>query len=121
MDFSISFLNPILVWLPRLFFGLIVILAAILPQNYLKKLAWWSVGFRVFYAAILSLSQYYVWNQDKFTKLFLDYIISYSWSRFWIDVLLSFVFAILFWFFLKALQKKEERFFEPGETELGLV
>lgn len=121
MDSIISFLNPIFEWLPMAFFGSIIFFAAVLPQNYLKKLAWWSAGFRIFYAAILSLSQYYIWTLDSFTKFFLDYIVSYSWSRFWTDVLFSFALAILFWFFLKALQKKEERFFEAGETELGLV
>lgn len=37
------------------------------------------------------------------------------------EAMLSIALAFLFWFFLKALQKKEERFFESGETELGLV
>ncbi|MGC9610689.1 MAG: hypothetical protein ABSE68_00460 [Minisyncoccia bacterium] len=135
MDFTNSFLNPFLIYLPKVFSAGVILLAAFFylrvlknPEDSasrLKKLAVWVIGFRFFYALILTLGQYFVWNEDQFGKLFLkqpnNYFIFYSWERFWLDAVLSAVIAFLFWFFLKALQKKESRFFCPGETELGLA
>lgn len=135
MDFTNSFLNPVLVELPKVFFAGVILLAAVFypctlknpgdSGSRFKKLAFWAVSFKFLYALVLTLGQYFVWSEDQFGKLFLNqpnnYFIFYSWERFWLDAVLSAVIAFLFWLFLKALQKKESRFFYPGETELGLV
>ncbi len=155
MDFINSFLTPVLVWLPRVFFGVVIALASVFyffilrnpenPKPYFKRLAFWSIGFKFFYALILTLGQYFLWSKDQFGQLFLNqplkipsgisplehlplfsdsgigYFLFYSWGHFWLNAIWSVIIALVFWFFLKVLQKKEARFFYPGETELGFV
>lgn len=154
MNFIDSFLDPALVWLPQAFFGLVIILAVIFyyrttrspenPRPYFKRLAWWTIGFKFFYAAALTAGQYFLWSEDQFSRLFLNaplkstalsmagniplfsnsklgYFLFYSWGHFWLNALVSVALAFALWSFLKALQKKESRFFYPGETELGFV
>lgn len=111
-----------------------------------KFLIWLVVGFKILYASIQTFSQYYVWSSNKFTKLFLDqnvidlnivkdifgkmawvfdnrfgYLIFYSWGRFWFEIVVTLVAALLFYSFLVFLKKHRERFFEEGETELGFL
>ena len=155
MSFVNSILTPVLVWLPNVFFGVVIILAILFylstlknpesPKPYFKRLAWWTVGFKLLYAAILTIGQYFIWNGDQFGKIFLSqplkipngvsplehlplfsssklgYFLFYSWGHFWLNALVSIALALVFWAFLKALQKKEARYFYKGETELGLV
>jgi hypothetical protein len=150
-----SFLNPVIIWLPQVFFGVVIILAVFFyyltvrrpenPRPRFKKLAFWTIGFKFFYAAIMTAGQYFIWSEDQFSKLFLNqplkiptgtsllehiplfsgsklgYFLFYSWGHFWLNAIWSLVIALAFWFFLKALEKKESRFFYPGETELGFV
>ena len=155
MNFIDSILTPILIWLPGAFFGIVIALAVLFyflilknpesPRPYFKWLAWWTIGFKFFYAAILTIGQYYLWSGDRFGRLFLNqplkvpsgvslfehlplfsdsklgYFLFYSWGHFWLNALVSIALAFALWFFLKMLQKKEVQFFYPGETELGLV
>ncbi len=154
MNFLSSILPAILTWLPNVFFGVIIALAILFyfltqknPENlrpYFKRLAWWTIGFKVFYAAIMTVGQYFVWNSDQFSRLFLSqplkmpglspvevipifsnsklgYFLFYSWGHFWLNALVSIALAFVLWAFLKMIQKKEARFFYPGETELGFV
>jgi len=102
---------------------------------------------RFIYAAILSILQYYVWSTSELTKLLissplssevplsdalrgilgpvldskLGYFLFYSWGHFWISALITIGIAFAFYAFLKALKKYNGRFFEEGETELGLL
>lgn len=154
MNFIDSTLNPAMIWLPNAFFALVIALAVIFyfwttrkpenPRPRFKKLAFWTIGFKFFYAIILTLGQYFIWSQDQFTRLFLStplkisglspigrvplfadsklgYFLFYSWGHFWLNAIVSVALALVFWFFLKVLQKKEARFFYPGEVELGFV
>ena len=154
MGFINSILTPALVWLPNVFFGVLIVLAILAylsvlknpenPKPHFKRLAWLVIGFKLFYAAVLTAGQYLIWSGDKFDKLFLSqplkmasssiisriplfsdsklgYFLFYSWGHFWLNALVSIALALVFWFFLKILEKKEARFFYPGETELGFV
>lgn len=49
------------------------------------------------------------------------YFLFYSWGRFWLSVVISLLVAYLFYLFLRTLKLKTERFFEDGETELGVL
>jgi hypothetical protein len=155
MNFIDSTLNPALTLLPQFFFGAVLLLAVVFyyltvhrpenPRPRFKKLAFWAIGFKFFYAAILTVGQYFLWSEDQFAKLFLNqplkhggdisaigglplfsgtklgYFLFYSWGHFWLNAFLSLAIALAFWLFLKALEKKESRFFYPGETELGFA
>lgn len=104
------------------------------------------IVFKVLYAGLLSAGQYYIWAGDKalsvfvnsplsenvppsiVTKLFpalfstdLGYFFYYVYGRFFINLLLAVGLAFAFWAFLRILKKHKERFFESGETELGLL
>lgn len=112
-----------------------------------KSLIWITIGFKIIYAGLATLSQYYVWSSNAFTKLLLNqniidfnaikdvfgrstawifdnrlgYFLFYSWGRFWMVVAVSLVVALAFYLFLIFLKKQKERFFEEGETELGFL
>lgn len=163
MDFILSYvLIPFMNW-GQYFFNLIILLIATnkrfffaledragrfncLSRLTYKFLIWLVIGFKVFYAAIETFSQYYVWSSSAFTKLLLDqniidfnivkssigklawifdnrfgYFIFYSWGRFWVGIIVSLIAALLFYLFLVFLKKHKERFFEEGETELGFL
>lgn len=116
-------MNIFLTYLPQVFFITVFLAAASRVISY-KLLVISSVAFHLFYAAFLTLGQYYVWSQSEFTKLLLDspgYFFFYSWGRFWINALLAIVLPFIFYLFLRLLKKYQERFFEQGETELGLL
>ncbi len=105
------------------------------------------LAFRVFYAGIVSIMQYYVWSGDEFTKALvnspissevplsdffhknlsfildsrLGYFVFYAWGHFWVNVLLIITMSSVFYIFLKALKKYSDRFFNEGELELGFI
>lgn len=105
-----------------------------------------AVAFRLIYAVMLSAAQYYAWSQSKFTQILLEspidttvpqagivsffpqlfesklgYFLFYSWGRFWLNPLIVFLVAYGFWAFLKLLKKRNDRFFDTDEVELGLL
>ncbi len=99
------------------------------------------------YALINTVSQYEVWanSSGSFLKYLADaplapalngitlwydlpfmhgkfgYVIFYSWGRFWMGPVLAVAAAFLFWLILKGLQRYNDRFFEDGEVELGVL
>ncbi|MEK9183977.1 MAG: hypothetical protein AAB890_02805 [Patescibacteria group bacterium] len=158
MNYELLLIN--LEWLPEIFFWAIFLASAYLYfykfrqgtinyALYYRRLIVGLISFRVFYAALLTISQYYIWSQNKFTQLLLNspldlsmpasgiftkicqlsivncqksgYFLFYSYGRFWLNALISIAAAFVFYLFLRALQKHQARFFEEGETELGLL
>ncbi len=104
------------------------------------------VYFRVGYAGLLTVLQYFAWTEGgrvsaalahtsldgsipvTLVKIFpfvfggkFGYFIYYSWGRFWLGTVLSLFGAWIFYRFLIALARREGRFFEEGETELGYL
>ncbi|MDI6820731.1 MAG: hypothetical protein QMD65_00945 [Patescibacteria group bacterium] len=83
MDFLFG---SFLTWLPRIFWWLVFVFAAILyifrnKQKLFFKLPTFlnyrfliksSIIFRIFYAILLTAGQYYIWSADAFGKLFLN-------------------------------------------------
>lgn len=143
------FLNYILVWLPKIFWAIIFVLAVVLyarkssensSKNY-KLLVIISIVFNILYALILTAGQYYMWSQNKLTQLLLNspingslsasgfpfsstrlgYFLFYSYGRFWLKIIISIAVAFAFYAFLKFLKKYKERFFKDGEVELGFL
>ncbi|MEK7630141.1 MAG: hypothetical protein AAB432_02035 [Patescibacteria group bacterium] len=126
-------------------FALYVFLKKPEKQRAYTRAVWSVIGFRALYALLLTAGQYYVWSKNSFTESFLNkplgdtvplgfvkdlpwifnskfgYFIFYSWGRFWLDVVISIGAALIFWWFLKVLERHKERFFETGETTLGLL
>lgn len=155
MNSADSTLNLILIWFPQVFFSLVIILAIVFyfltirnpenPRPRFKKLAFWAIGFKFFYAIVLTIGQYLFWSKDEFSRLFLTqplkygseisaigglplfsdsklgYFLFYSWGHFWLNAIWIALIALVFWGFLKILEKKKARFFYPGETELALI
>lgn len=152
MDLQSFLFSPLLTWLPIVFSILVLVLAGYFYfgrhkfQN-LYKYFLYLIGavilFRLGYAALLALGQYYLWSASEFTKLLtttplgrdvpvpfflqflsstpLGYFIFYSYGRFWISLILTLFVAFLFFGFLKLLRRYQERFFREGEVELGLL
>lgn len=109
-----------------------------------KTLAWIIAGAQIFYSAVLSFFQFYVWKNNTFTNFFLStpanpasypklgiltapfegrlgYFTLYAFERFWLGTLIGILVGCLFYLFLKALRKHSQRFFEEGEPELGFA
>jgi len=109
--------------------------------NY-TSLMFFTIAFRLSFAAVKAAAQYYVWAANPFTRhmlraslersLFapilgkffavfdnrLGYFLFYSWVHFFLGVLLSVVTAWLLYLFLKSLQRYRGRFFAQGEVML---
>jgi hypothetical protein len=49
------------------------------------------------------------------------YFLFYSWGRFWLSVVISIVVAFALYWLLRVFKRNNERFFNVGETELGLL
>ena len=89
-----------------------------------KSLVVVLVGFRLLYAAFLTVAQYYAWSQDTLSRLLLNsprYFLFYAYGRFWLNALIAIGVALAFYLFLRFLKKYRERFFKEGETELGFL
>lgn len=150
----INLLVKFLAWLPIVFLWLVYIASGVsyfwskAPKIFsFKILIITTVVFKLLYAALLSVVQYYVWSQSEFTQFFINsplssevplsdflrsklgfifggklgYFLFYSWGHFWISALLSMAVALCFYVFLRALRRHNDRFFYEGETELGFL
>jgi hypothetical protein len=132
------FTNSVVPQIPEYVFGIIFAGAAAIyffgaPSTWRKYFLWLIygvAGFRVLYAAFITVGQYYIWSQDEFTKLFLSspdgglagYFLPYTGFRFWLgSVVLTFVLAGLFALLLRYLRQRKESYFEEGEVELGVL
>lgn len=84
-------------------------------------------GFRILFAFVKTIFQYYAWAQDSMGKLLLPpsqsifVFIRYAWTHFWINVFISIAVGLFMFVLLYALQRKNARFFEDGEVELGAL
>lgn len=101
-----------------------------------------TAGGRLLYAALASIGQFLLWTGNDLTKTLLalpadgnvptflsmiprltessiGYFLVYSWGRFWLNPFLALGMALAFYFFLWVLKKRNARFFDEGETELG--
>ncbi len=112
----------------------------------MKNLVRAAVYFRIAYAGLLTVTQYYIWTgMGAVGEVFLDapvskavpeplvgalsavfnhplgYFLFYSYGRFWLNAILSILVAWAFHKLLLALRKYNGRFFEEGEVELGYV
>jgi len=64
-----------------------------------------------------STAQNFEWLLDnKF-----GYFLFYSWGRFWLSLIISLIVSFAFYWLLSVFKRKNERFFNIGETELGLL
>ena len=87
------------------------------------------VGVAVFFALALlgTFFQYTVWKGDPLSQNLLPphqpigYFAKYAGVHFWLAPLLSSILSVAFYGFLTLLKKKNERFFEEGEMELGAL
>lgn len=133
------FLGPLLTWLPVIFFIAVFVLAVFLyfskntifvKYSFIRKLLVLVIAvvvFRLLYALTLSVTQYYIWHSQEFTKLLLpphqsiNYFLFYSWGRFWMEHLIAFGAALVFCLFLKILRRYQERFLDKDEIIFGTL
>lgn len=79
------------------------------------------------FALMLTFFQYFVWKEYPLSQNLLPpyqsilYFAKYTGTHFWLAPLLSLIVSGIFYAFLKLLKRKNERFFEEGETELGAL
>lgn len=120
-------------------------------RSYTTYLYAWLIGamalFRLFISFFETVLQYYVWGKNPFTNMLLTqplsekvpnelipgfvrnilfdnprgFFLHYAWVHFFLNVFLSFLSAIVFYFILVFLQKYRERFFREGEIFLGTL
>lgn len=76
-------------------------------------------------ALFSSFLQYAVWKGDPLSQKLLPphqsilYFAKYAGTHFWLAPILALIVSAAFYGLLTALKRKNERFFEEGETELG--
>ncbi|MEK7464751.1 MAG: hypothetical protein AAB617_03160 [Patescibacteria group bacterium] len=123
-----NFIKPFIIYAPTVFFPASLVLAVIFyfqrKNKAIKNLTITVIGFRIFYALVKSVGQYYVWINDELGKSFLatpGYFSGYIFQRFWFNVILTAGASFVFLIFLESLKKHKERFFEEGEIELGFL
>ncbi|MEK7542904.1 MAG: hypothetical protein AAB503_01180 [Patescibacteria group bacterium] len=144
------FLSKVLLWLPQIYFAVILLFVA---WRYFVKSGFPRYGvlvrgviwFRLGYAVLLTIGQYYIWSKEVFLRLLLNtplseslpiplvqkfpeifnskigYFLFYSWGHFWLNFILTIGIAWLFYRFLLVLQRWNSRFFDEGEVKLGFV
>ena len=128
------FINPYIFWIPRIFYPLAFVAAAYIyflnkrkRERNFTRLAIVVVAFRVAYALFETIGQYYVWSQNGFTQLFLpphqslSYFFIYAGVHYWLNGAIAIACGVLFALFLRILRKHNERYFDDGEVELGIV
>ncbi len=117
-------------WYFQIAFLLILEGAQIIKRSFLVKIIkpvyWFSMAAIFGYSVYLTYAQYILWNNQPLSKYLLPpdtsifYFIGYSLWRFWAANFIALIFAILFFFVAKKLNKKfSERFFENEEILLG--
>lgn len=87
------------------------------------------VGVVVLFALALlaTVLQYAAWRGDPFSRNLLPphqsilYFAKYAGTHFWLAPMLSLIVSAAFYGFLLILKRKNERFFEEGEVELGAI
>ena len=115
-------------------------------QYMVRRLAGGAIIFIALYAFFLTVGQYIAWMRGgDFSRILLQqplhketpfpqflknswifqshlgYFLFYSYGRYWLRAILTIGAAFLFYFFLRLLRRHRHRFFEDGETELGLL
>lgn len=106
-----------------------------------------AVVFRFFISFLETVLQYYVWKKNPFTNIILTQplgakvpnelipgfvrkiifdnplgsFLYYAWGHFFLNVFLSLLSAVIFYFILVFLRKYRERFFGEGEIALGTL
>ena len=154
---SLFLLNALLKFIPWIFLAIIFAIIIFIYQKRhnlegetiirrLKILIIAAIVFRIFYAILETVGQYYAWRGSLIGKTLIDipisksalgfgfdkilfslfdyshgYFIFYAVSRFWLNIIISVAAASVFYIFLIILKKYQERFFEKGEVELGFL
>ncbi len=114
-------------------------------ENGYRALLWFTTGFRVFYAVLLTVGQYFFWSENSFSRSLLNtalgksvplkliqnnpwlfnnrfgYFLIYSWGHFWLNAALSILLAVIFWQILALIKRRNDRFFDKGEVKLGFL
>lgn len=82
---------------------------------------------RLLIAVYQTTGQYWIWQQETFTQLFLPpnqpimYFISYVATRYWMGLGLAVLSAVVWYVFLRLLRARTERFFDEGEIALATL
>lgn len=86
-----------------------------------------TIAFRLAFAGVKTIFQYYAWLQSEISKFMLPpyqgigVLLRYSWTHFWLNALISIGAALLFFIVLRSLHSYNARYFDTGEIELGLL
>jgi len=127
-----DFLGLLVIWLPRVYPWLIFLPTAFFyfkrlqlknPKEQFLVIFFVAVALRILRAVFETILQFLIWREDEFTRPWLTsgYFVTYSFGRFWFNLIVIFAIALIFYFFLKTMERYASRFFETGEPELGLL
>lgn len=136
--FLVFVFGPFYVWGTTIVYPLVLAVCAVLyiaqlkgKQNKIPSWITWKRLFiflaaaRAFFAAVAIWGQWWGWARQEFTKLLLppyapiSYFLGYVGVRFFLNAALSVIMGYVVYLSLRALSKKQERFFDVGEVELG--
>ncbi len=114
----------------------------------LNMVLWSSVALKLIYPLLFSVMQYYIFASNALSKELLNsslystvladlpfflkpftyffegnlgYFLYYSWSRFFLGTALALLCALIFYAFLKILEKYNPRLFKEGEAKVGFI
>lgn len=94
----------------------------------IKKLIIAILSFRIVYSSVFTGLQYFTWQNNEFSKLFLppyqsiSYFIKYSFTHFWLGMILGVALAFLFYFILKTTRKTNHLEAPlPSDSKVGLL
>ncbi len=71
-----------------------------------------------------TIHQYQVWAGHDFTRLLLDqpgYFFRYAFGRFWLNLLVALLVALLFYLLILALSRYQTSWFAPSDANLALL
>lgn len=112
-------------------------------QKVFKKLIVIVLIFKVVFALLLTIYQYFIWQKNPLSSVLLNlklerggefflnyfpilfkkeggYFVYYVFFRFWLEIIITLILAFAFYFFLEFLRKKNERFLFKSDSLLCL-
>src|SRR5512146_688301 len=96
-------------------------------KKFIERLFWISAGVFVLSALLMTWMQYATWKGDALSMKLLPpyqsilYFVKYVGIHFWLAPIISVLVSAAFYGILLLLKRRNERFFEEGEPELGAL
>ncbi|MBI2278447.1 MAG: hypothetical protein HYU81_00015 [Candidatus Brennerbacteria bacterium] len=96
-------------------------------EFFIRRIVLVSIFVYFLLALVTSYVQYAIWKGDSFSQNLLPphqsvwYFVKYAGTHFWLTLFFSLIASGTFYALLRSLKRRNERFFEEGEMELGAL